>query len=250
MLLMKLGRRLKCVKGANVLVVGSAPSFEGNLDFDRFDLIVSVNGSAGQLEKLGISPDLTFMSSQLLSDKCVEEDWREIRDIIGSAKATRGLITVRNGFHFEHQENYERFNYSRNEVTTVKLGAVRRTLFRVTKSRLSGVAPNGLPSMGIIATAYLAIHGSTSIHLSGFSLTSHSEADHFYGDHLHRERLRPRNHSAADLLVLSSLFIRGYDVSSTELELQTALTNWGIDGPTWYRQDILSRFFWSRFAPW
>ena len=74
----RLGDRLKCVKGSRILLVGSAPNFDSSLDLRNYDLVVSANGAAGQLESLGVSPDLTFMTSLLLSDKCDEDEWREL----------------------------------------------------------------------------------------------------------------------------------------------------------------------------
>lgn len=245
-------KRLRSVRGARVLLVGSSPNFDKSLDLSQFDLTVSANGSAGQLLSLGTVPDLTFMTSLLLSDKCDESDWREIRDAIGAAKAVEGLVVVRNGFHFERLENFGRFGYAQHEVTTLGLGSVHRSLSRVTRSGLAGSAPNGLPSTGVIAAAYLALFGASSIVLSGFSIStsSSSDADHFYDLTPDKVKVKPRNHSAADLLVLTSLFIRGFKLSATELELQTALTNWGSSGPKWYQEDLRSRMFWSRFAPW
>ena len=244
--------RMDQVRGSKVLVVGSAPTFDSSLDIQSYDLVVSANGAAGQLAKLGISPHLTFMTSRLFSEKCDEDDWHEVKSAIGPAKASRGLVVVRNGFHFERRENFARFDYLPHEVTTVGVGRVRRNLARVTRSRLAGTAPHGLPSMGVLATAFLALRKASSITLSGFSLTTSvwSDADHFYDLGRPGPPVRPRNHSAADLLVLSSLAIRGFDIRATELEMQAALANWSIKGATWYQKSLKARIFWSRFAPW
>lgn len=237
------------IGGARVLLIGSAPSFDSSLDMQSFDLIVSANGSAGQLKKLGVSPHLTFMTSFLLSDRCDERAWQEVKRAIGTAKASHGLVVVRNGFHFERRENFERFDYLPHEVLTLGIGRVRRDLARVTQSRLAGIAPHGLPSMGVIATAYLALGGAKSITMTGFSLTTSTspDADHFYDSGRKGKNVRPRSHSAADLLILSSLAIRGFDISATEIDLQPALTN---GGTAWYEKSLKTMVFWSRFAPW
>lgn len=234
-------------------MLGSAPTFPNDVNWDEFDLVVSANGSGGRAFQMGRVPDLTFMSSLLVSNRCNEEDWKQIRDVIGEGRASAGLVVIRNGAHFEKPSLYKRFGYSPAQVSVVKLGRMRRILIRVTKSFLGGVAPDGLPSMGILTTALLAHFGAKSIVLSGFSLTSSVTAigaDHYYDGAPIGTELKPRNHSAADLFVLSALAIRGFPITATEPDLQIALMSWGPDGQHWFKRNFATTLFWSPMSLW
>ena len=240
------------IEGKNVLLVGSSPE-PLRCDPSAFDLVITANGSAGKLPS-GMRPDFTVMTSQLLSDAISVDAWTRVAHAIGQKKATKGLISIRNGAHFEKRENASRFGYERDEVKTIRLGQMFRTLRRLTSSNLAGKAPNGLPSTGVLATALVFSLGAKAVHLDGFQLLmskDSSESEHFYDEQIGAEGEKiPRYHSSADLLCLSSLAIRGFKISSDSAVIRSALQNWGDEGQTFFNPSLTTKVFWSIFAPW
>lgn len=248
-------RRLRpLVKGKTVLLLGSSPDpILSDLEF--FDVIASANGGAGRLPEPGPRPHITFVTSNLLNHDLPKNDWGEVIESIGSKTPTSLLVSIRNGAHFETFGNSSRFQVNPHQVAIVRLGTMRRITARMTRSLVAGSSPNGLPSTGILATILCLFAGAKSVTLSGFRLwmsDSASESEHYYDASLDLspESKKPRYHSAADLLCVSSLAILGRSVQVEGADFEPALKNWGDEGPKWFRDSSAVRIFWGFFAPW
>jgi hypothetical protein len=142
-------------------------------------------------------------------------------------------------------------------VVRIRLGQIQRLAVRITKSKLAGKAPNGLPSTGILALLFCLHFRAKSVELTGFGITipegSKDGTQHFYdaqnseGPNVKRVM---RSHSSADLLILSSMGMLGYPIETDCLELDSALMNWGYSGQHFYKKSFLTSIFWFKFAPW
>jgi hypothetical protein len=246
---------IKSIGGKRVLLVGSGPTADF-INIGPFDVIVTANAAAGALLKHGLNPEVTFVTSHLLSNKIEEETWRALSKIMSTVNNPKILVSIRNGFHFERVANLARFGMHPRQLGIVKLGEMRRIAVRLTKSKLVGAAPGGLPSTGMLALILCFFFGAKSVELTGFELTippsSTGGSNHYYDEQepWSNDPRIMRSHSSADLLILSSLAIRGHKISSDSLEIQTALKNWGYQGQNFYNPTIWSKIFWSRNAPW
>lgn len=242
--------------GKIVLLVGSGP-VEELPSRDSYDLIVSANSSAGALAAHPFGPDITFITSALLSNKIDDSTWKLAASMMAKVPKPQHLISIRNGAHFEKKANLIRFGFKPKDLTIIGLGRMRRILTKTSKSKLAGKAPDGLPSIGVIALSLCFYFGADKVLLTGFNLTipkiSNRGTYHYYEEENEpsKNQLRTmRSHSSADSLIISSLAIQGHAIGSNSLEINALLNNWGLNGQQFYRRNILTKIFWSKFVPW
>ena len=248
------------VAGQKVLIVGSAPSAIFPSYVDQNWVILCVNGSFKSLpesymgHRVGLIADFEQLIGKPKNPSRVSarEGWSQVVNagVFGITSNRLGMSSP----DFALDEALETQFRGR-----IRLGQMRRILYRQTSVPQIGSWPWGQVSTGFKAIA-LALHaGAYSVSVTGFSLSEKSP--HHHGGHSYVEdddpadsnaSPRPRSHSAGDTLLLSALACRGEKrVVSLEGNLDFALRSYFHEPrlPGVLRSG-LTRVLYSLMAPW
>ena len=238
-------RRLKRelgIEGKRVLIVGSAPSASLN-GFNDFDFVIGVHGSPANIRSsLGLEADLVVVDRSLFNAEQLETN--RGKGII----AERGMLRDNPNLKMVvTQSNSVRADISIQEVADIAaawhLSRVERRIIlrRATYSALlDSWDHRSLTGTGGFAIAFAQFFGASSIQFTGFNLfnrTTSGWPSHFYGA-LYGENLEdqgpvvaeaftlPRTHSSADAVVVASLALRGFDITTNEADFLPLIQNW------------------------
>jgi len=166
------------VKGRHVILVGSAPTFDGEITKNGPELLVCVNGSVLGL-KSNIVPDITYVNTSISGS-------------LGSAEETlarlKGAVTE----HLVLLEGAPKFSRSWVDILlNCRFGSFdfislesRLLVLRKILGPLSGAIGSHLPSSGFCVLLDLLVAGAAHVHCVGFSLINgHSYLNTTYDRH-------------------------------------------------------------------
>ena len=241
-------------QGKKVLVVGSAP---GDIQIDdETNVVLEVNGSVGRLfnqmqgaVRIGFVDEMIFSSNtNLHSNHLLRARERITRNL---ETLDLALLCSSNGYFAKTPlmpkgVRFERIGFSK----------MQRTLRSILGSKSIPLFPNGLPSSGVRAVVFALYAGAKEVRIDGFSLwkpKDSPETVHFYDDQDFMSSLDLREHAAADLHVLSGLFIRGFAVTSNVQELAPVFHQWN-ESADWSREggsgkNMLAKLMFFGFLP-
>ena len=241
--------RVLGIRGEAVLVVGSAPSasLEG---LEPFSKVIGIHASPELVRvRFNLQCDVVVVDQSLFNSNFTEKD------------STKKQIT-KNGLLKKNPQQTLVVSASNTISPTVPFESIvpnRRSFFINRDTRrlllrhlsLSPLldSPDGssMVGTGALAIAIAFVGGARSVQFTGINLSSGlspkrggDEPVHFYEqiglEQAHEpgseaaagEDSLPRNHSAADSLLIASLALRFGTLSSNEKELKPLLNNWSL----------------------
>lgn len=234
----------KKFKNKNCFVLGSAP--HGNIKEYKEDmLLIACNSSAKLAAILGLKEiTLTVIDSEILSNVN-----KPSRTLINKNKLLRGLDL---GYLIQSQSNKTKLGNA--EILDAKFKKLfninnfaRSLIIKITTRQFSMYSNSDcLISTGAFAILLCFFLGAKSVIFSGFSLYQSTEPslspDYFYNKFLNLELIEesrtklpienknsftPRNHAAADVAVISSLYFRFKFLYSLDKDFSPIINQWG-----------------------
>jgi hypothetical protein len=234
----------KKFKNKNCFVLGSAP--HGNVKEYKEDmLLIACNSSAKLASILGLKDiAMTVVDAEILSN--VD---KPSRTLINKNKLLKGLDL---GYLIQSQSNNTKLGHA--EILDAKFKKLlninnfaRSLIIKITTRKFSMYSnSDSLISTGAFTILLCFFLGAKSVTFSGFSLYQSSAAslspDYFYKEHLNLEvvegsknqhssknenNFTPRNHSAADVSVISLLYYRFKFLYSSDNDFLPILNQWG-----------------------
>lgn len=230
------------IQGKRVLIVGSAPSATLN-GLTDFDFVIGVHGSPANIRSsLGLKTDLVVVDRSLFNAEQLETN--RGKGII----AERGMLRDNPLLKMVvTQSNSIQADTPIEEVADINMAwhlsrmERRIILRRATRSLvLDSWDYRSLTGTGGFAIALAQFFGAASIEFTGFNLINRTQSlwpSHFYAG-LYGENLEdqdplipgafaaPRTHSSADAVVVASLSLRGFDISTNESDFFPLIQNW------------------------
>ena len=230
----------KHFESKNVYIVGSAPNIDHSA-FTKSMSIVCVNGSLANLDH-----SMRTMCRVLVVDnELLNPATRRI-------KHNRGVVDMiyNSGLHVELVISSPSNNDLGGSVATLGVSCERELrLTRVMRRNIVRYATNdhlvesgfaSLLSTGGFAIALSRFLGAASITLAGFGLyqgLDEEDAPHFYAEQEIETTIKTeiksaststgRNHSLADIYLITRLVILGMPIHSSILSYKPFLSNWG-----------------------
>ena len=242
-------RRKLGLNGESVLVVGSAPSasLEGLRPFTR---VIGVHGSPELVaRRFGLSCDVVVVDQSLFNVEHASQapGKRPIVERSLLLKNPTQVLVIAASNNIPPTRAVETLVSSR---TKLHLSKIQRRLV-VSTSTLNLLIDRSdsstMASTGALAICLAVLSGARDVQFTGFNLRSGIDRAkggtvplHFYQDeglepahHVEDEAIShadslPRNHSAADAVVISSLSMRFKHLHSNESEFETLLYNWSL----------------------
>jgi hypothetical protein len=176
----------KNVAGKDIVLIGSAPNFNGNLEFENSKIVISVNGSSLAI-KNNLVPDICFFNTSVLGTKNAGEETSKFLNSI----YVKHLVIVEGHPKFSQdwtrilsEVNFESFDFYSFER---RVGMLEK-IFQSKQLQFSEVL-----STGFFALLLLLNSRANSVHLKGFSLVD---------GHSYLERVYKRDHKNADRRLL------------------------------------------------
>lgn len=235
-------RRQLAIRGKRVLIVGSAPSASLK-GFSAFDYVIGVHGSPANIRSsFDLETHLVVVDRSLFNAQ--ELDTNFGKRIIAKRGMLRGNPLLK---MVVAQSNSLRATVPIKDVADIEASwsisrIERRIILRkATRSKiLDSWDHRSLTGTGGFAIALAWFLGATSIQFTGFNLINGTPSEwpsHFYGA-LYGENLEdlervtpeavtaPRTHSSADAVVVASLALRGFDITTNEPDFFPLIQNW------------------------
>jgi hypothetical protein len=234
----------KKFKNKNCFVLGSAP--HGNIKKYKEDMIlITCNSSAKLASILGLKDiAMTVVDSEILSN--VD---KPSRILINKNKLLSGLDL---GYLIQSQSNNTKLGHAEildaryKKLLNINKFARSLIIKITTRNWLMYCNSNSLVSTGVFAILLCFFLGAKSVTFSGFSLYQSTDSslspDYFYREYLNLEVIEgsknehslknennftPRNHSAADVSVVSLLYYRFKYLYSSDNDFLPILNQWG-----------------------
>lgn len=184
----------------DIILVGSAPNFDGNFEYDDSKILVTVNGSSLGI-KNKLVPDLCFFNTSVIGSKHAgKETATNLKNISAKhfvvvegvpeyAKDWTRILTECNGQSFDFYSIEKRISFC---ASLLKVNSFRKI--------------DEMPSTGFFALFLLLTSQVRSITLHGFSLID----GHSYLDNIYK-----RIHVSSDLKLIQIIMKNRYPVYGT-----------------------------------
>lgn len=185
------GLSIEIVKGRDIQLLGSAPSFGGILELKEHEVFVSVNGAALALKK-PLVPSITFINTSVSGTRGAGlETYRMLSKI-----NTEHLIIAEGSPAFSERwlGILELVTFNSFDFYSLEM---RQEFMKKWLGPLNGIQGDDVPSTGFFALMALLAQGAKSVVLNGFSLID---------GHSYLEREHARHHVGMDKRVIE--FIR------------------------------------------
>lgn len=177
------------VKNKNVILIGSAPGFNGKVSKADNEVVVTVNGASLILEN-DVTPDISFINGSSIS----QASSSNFRDRLGDIQ-TRHMVIIEGLPQFSQdwprlleETQFDSFDFYSHER---KMYFFKHTLGIKTVKKI-----NDIPSTGFLVLLLLLLSGAKSIKLYGFSLI---------GGYSYQENKHKRPHIEMDMKVIKMI---------------------------------------------